>query len=141
MPEVAAPAGSHWEMEEVKTDRGQKSLGEVPLLVWDDLQGAVDFFGAQSILDSLDGTSLRVSYQSIGRRMKAAGKSEEEIAGAIVAFRPGKRAGGVSTPVSRARRAAESAAEASGNGDAVAALLEKIARGEIDPAELLAAAQ
>lgn len=133
---VEAPAGAHWEYEEVKTDRGQTSLGEVPLLVWDSVDAAVQFYGEEGVRDMLDGTSARVSFQSIGRRLKAAGKSDDEIAQAITAFRPGKRTT-TSTPVSRASRAAKSAAEATGNGDLVAALLEKIARGEIDPASLL----
>lgn len=138
MPELntAAPNGSHFEFEEVKTAKGTQSLGEVPILVWDNVDAAVEYYGADAVRDVLDGTSLRVSFQSIARRYKAAGKSIDEIAKAEVDFRPGKRAGGVSTPVSRAQRAAKSAAEKVGDGDALAQLLEKVAAGEIDLASL-----
>lgn len=128
---IAAPEGAHFEMEEVKTAKGTQSLGEVPILVWDTLDGARAQYGDEGITDMLDGTSARVSFQSIARRFKAAGKSSDEIAAAQVAFRPGKRVGGVSTPVSRARNAAGRAAERVGDSDALTALLEKIASGAL----------
>ena len=134
MPEitVTAPEGSHFEFEEVKTDRGTKSLGDVPILVWDDIDAVVEHYGAEGILASLDGTSFRVSYQSIARRYKLAGKSDDEIATALVEFKPGKRAAGVSTPVSRAKRAAKDAAEKMGDqADAVTDLLKLVADGKM----------
>lgn len=136
---VTAPNGAEFVYEEVKTARGTESLGEVPIIVWKDLQAAIDYYGAEGVLDMLDGTSLRVSAQNIARRLKAAGKTDDEIATAQVNFKPGKRAGGVSTPVSRARKAAENAATQLGDkAGAVTDLLDRIARGEIDLDSLLA---
>ncbi len=132
---VAAPEGSHFDFEEVKTAKGSESLGYVPLLVWDDVDQARSHYGDEAIKNILDGTSLRVSFQSIARRYKMAGKTDDEIAKAQVEFKPGKRAGGVSTPVSRARAAAKQAAEKV-DGDVVAALLEKIAKGELSQEDL-----
>ncbi len=136
---VSSPDGAHWSSDEVKTDRGTRSLGEHPLLVWDSLDGAVEFYGDEGILQSLDGTSFRVSFQSIARRMAIAGKNDEEIADAQLKFRPGKRAVGASTPVSRARRAGAAAAEALGdNADAVTDLLKKVASGDLSAEDLKA---
>jgi hypothetical protein len=127
---VAAPSGARWTFDEVATAHGKSSLGEVPLLEWTDLQACVDFYGVEGILSMLDGTSLRVSQQGIARRLKAAGKSDDEIATAILAFRPGKRTIATPTPVSRAKRAAAAAADKV-NGDVVAAFLARVAAGEI----------
>ena len=122
---------------EVKTAKGTESLGEVPILVWDDHSKAVANYGEEGVLNVLDGTSLRVSFQNIARRYKVAGKSDVEIQNAMISFKPGKRAGGVSTPVSRAARAAKSAAEKVGDqGDLVTTLLEKIAKGELSIEDL-----
>lgn len=135
---VTAPDGAHFEFDEVKTARGEKSLGEVPILVWDDLEKAAEFYGVDSILAILDGTSLRVSFQGIARRMAVGEKTADDIAKAQVEFRPGKRQVGASTPESRARRAAAAAVEKSGNADAITALLQKIAAGEISADDLQA---
>lgn len=135
---VDAPTGAHFENEEVKTAKGQQSLGEVPILVWDDIEAARAFYGDEGIKNVLDGTSLRVSFQSIARRYRMAKKSDNDIKKAQVEFRPGSRQGGVSTPVSRARRKAESAAEKLSNPDALSAFLEKVASGEISEADLVA---
>jgi len=131
---VQAPTGSHFEFEEVKTKHGKDTLGLRPILVWDNADAAREYYGEEGILRILDGTSTRVSFQSTARRMAIAGKSDDEIAKAQVDFRPGTRVVGESTPVSRAARAARSAAEKLGgeSGDAIAAFLEKVARGEID---------
>lgn len=133
---VTAPAGSHFEFEEVKTAKGATSLGEKPLLVWDEIDAVRSTFGDEGLKDIIDGTSLRVSYQSIARRLGVANKTDDEIAAAQVAFRPGKRVGGASTPVSRAKRSAGAAAEKLGNSDALSAFLEKVARGEISEEDL-----
>lgn len=135
-----APDGAEFKLEEVKTARGTKSVGEVPILVWTNLEKARDYFGDEGIMDVLDGTSLRVSYQNIARRYASAGKSMDEIADAQLKFRPGKRAVGVSTPASRSANAARRAAEKLGGeaGDNIAAFLEKVAKGEV-PEEQLAA--
>lgn len=138
--QVSAPSGAKFEYEEVKTAKGAESLGNVPILVFEDLDSAVEHFGGgdvgrQAVMDVLDGTSLRVSFQNIARRLKIAGKTDEEIATAQVNFKPGKRQGGASTPVSRAAKAAKSAAEKV-DGDIVSALLEKIARGELSAADI-----
>lgn len=128
---VQAPAGAKFEFEEVKTGKGTESLGQVPILIWDSLESAVAYYGEQGIINVLDGTSLRVSFQNIARRFKAAKKTDDDIAKAQVDFRPGKRQGGVSTPESRAARLAKKAVEKSGNSEAVEALLARIAAGEL----------
>jgi hypothetical protein len=142
MPElqVAAPEGAHFDYEEVKTAKGASSLGNVPILVWDRLDAAREFYGEEAICDILDGTSLRVSFQNIARRLKIAQKSDEDIATAMVNFRPGKRQVGASTPASRAARAAKAATEKVG-GDAVEALLAKIASGELSAEDIEALAK
>lgn len=134
---VSAPEGSHFEFEEVKTAKGSKSLGQVPILVWDKLDAVVTAHGEEAVIGSLDGTSYRVSYQGIARRMKLQGKSDDEIAQAQVEFRPGKRVVGAPTPVSRATKAAKQAAEKV-SGDTIAAFLEKVAKGEISEEDLAA---
>lgn len=135
---VTAPEGAEFELEEVKTARGTKSLGDVPILVWKDLQKAIAFYGNEGLCDVLDGTSLRVSFQNIARRYASVGKSMDEIATAQINFRPGKRAVGASTPVSRAGSAARRAAEAVGpeKAEAITKLLERLARGELSDEEI-----
>lgn len=133
---VAAPEGAHFEFEEVKTARGATSLGNVPLLIWDDLDAAVAHYGVSGVMDVLDGTSLRVSFQNIARRYKAANKSNDEIAAAQIAFRPGKRPTGT-TPKSRATKAVSAAAEKVG-GDTVAKILEAIANNSLSAEQLAA---
>ncbi|CAB4165367.1 hypothetical protein UFOVP1537_25 [uncultured Caudovirales phage] len=132
---VAAPHGAHFEFDEVRTDKGTKSLGEVPILVWDDVDALVACYGKEGILAVSDGTSLRVSFQSIARRFSAAGKTHDEIAKAQTEFRPGKRVGGVSTPESRAKRAAGSASEKVG-GDLIESLLKQVAEGKLSKEDL-----
>lgn len=132
---VAAPTGAHFEFEEVKTLKGTKSLGDVPILVWDSLDAAMSHYTEEGILNSLDGTSFRVSYQGIARRMRIAGKTDDEVAKAQLDFKPGKKAVGVSTPVSRAARAAKGAAEKV-DGDKIAAFLARVASGDITEEEL-----
>lgn len=131
---TAAPEGAHFEFEEVKTARGTQSLGDVPLLVWDDLDAAVATYGQSGVMDVLDGTSLRVSFQNIARRYKAADKSNDEIAAAQVAFRPGKRLAG-STPKSRSVKAVQGAVEKVG-GDAMEKFLQAVAAGTITAEQL-----
>lgn len=135
---VDAPAGSHFEFEEVKTAKGTQSLGDVPILVWDNLDELKGVMGDEGVLAIADGTSLRVSYQNIARRFKAAGKTDDEIAKAQVDFRPGKRQVGASTPQSRAARLAKAATEKSSNPEAIEKLLEKIKNGELSDADIAA---
>lgn len=135
---IAAPAGAHFSMEEVKTARGTQSLGEVPLLVWDDKDAFDAYYGDEAVLAIADGTSLRVSFQNIARRYTQAEKSMDEIAKAQIDFRPGKRQGGASTPASRASRLARTAVEKSSNSAAIEKLLEKIASGELSDSDLAA---
>jgi len=140
MPELAisAPDGSHFEYEEVKTAKGAESLGSVPILIWDKLSAAVAFYGSEdTITDVLDGTSLRVSFQNIARRLKIAGKTDEEIADSMLKFRPGKRVAGATTPASRAARQAKAATEKVG-GDSVEKLLAMIAEGKLSEADIQA---
>ena len=136
---IEAPEGAEFEMEEVKTGKGLRSLGQVPILVWAQLPRAIEYYGDEGVRDVLDGTSLRVSFQNIARRFASAGKTMDEIAQAQINFRPGKRVAGVSTPVSRAGNAARKAAEKLGDkADDVTAFLEKISRGEISEEQLKA---
>lgn len=129
---ITAPSGAHFEFEEVKTAKGTKSLGEVPILVWDSLDSATAYYGEAGVVNVLDGTSLRVSFQNIARRFKAAEKSDDDVAKAQVDFRPGKRQGGASTPASRTARLARSAIEKTGNSEAIEKLLARIASGEVN---------
>lgn len=139
MPElnIAAPEGAHFEFDEVKTNRGEQSLGEQPILVWDNLDAAAATYGTEGVLAILDGTSVRVSMQSIARRGALAKKSADDIAKMQIDFRPGKRAVGKSTPESRAASAARKAAsKLGGQSDSIAALLERIASGDISEDQL-----
>lgn len=132
---ITPPKGAHFDFEEVKTEHGTKSLGDVPILVWDELDAATEVYGENGVRDVLDGTSLRVSFQGIARRMRAAGKTDDDIAKAEVEFRPGTRAVGVSTPASRAAKAAKSASEKV-SGDDIAAFLQAVAEGKISGEDL-----
>src|SRR6266852_3975808 len=135
---VQAPKGAHFEFRAVKTAHGKQNLGEVPILVWDSIDGLVAHYTEEGVLGTEDGTSLLVSYQGIARRMRMAGKTDDDIAKAEVEFKPGTREVGVSTPKSRARNAAAKAAEKLGGsaGDTIAAFLEKVASGEISEEDL-----
>ncbi len=135
---VQAPAGAHFEFRPVKTAHGTKDLGPVPILVWETLAAMVAHYTEEGVLGTEDGTSLLVSYQGIARRMRQAGKSDDDIAKAEVEFKPGTREVGQSTPKSRARNAAAKAAEKLGGaaGDTIAAFLEKVASGEISEDDL-----
>lgn len=141
---VQAPTGAHFDFEEVKTAKGTQSLGDVPILVWDDLNAAVEFYGAEGVLNIMDGTSARVSFQSIARRIKGAGKTPEgvsiddAIAAKQLEFRPGKRQAGPVTPAGKAAKAAKAAVEKTGNADAITQLLEKFASGELSEADAMA---
>lgn len=137
---VQAPQGAHFEFEVVKTAHGEKDLGPAPLLIWDDLEAARAFYGDEAILGILDGTSLRVSFQGTARRGRIKGESDDDIAKKQLEFRPGTRAVGVSTPVSRAARAAKQAADKLGGtaGDTIAAFLERVAKGELSEDDLRA---
>src|SRR5690606_646092 len=102
-------------------------------------EGALEFYGPADFQSIVLGGSLRVAFQSIARRMKQAGKTDDEIAQAQISYRPGKQAVGRTTPKSPARKGAEAAAEKVG-GDVVARLLERIANGEISPDDAAALA-
>ena len=109
---VVAPDGSHFEFETVKDK--QENEWEVPMLIWDNFDAAKEFYSAEGILRVMDGTSLRVVFQGIGRRMMQAKEpaSMDDIAKAQVEYKPGERRVGESTPASRAGRAAKKAADA-----------------------------
>lgn len=138
------PPGSSFVYDEVKTDRGQTSLGQVPLLTWgeseEDVMNMIAYYGNEGISNIVNGTSLRVSFQGIARRGKDPKKnwSDEKIAQEQIDFRPGKREGGQSTPQSRLANQAKKVA-GQVNADFMAELIGKIARKEIDPALLRAA--
>lgn len=135
---ISAPNGAAFEFGNVKTAHGEKALGEVPLLVWNDISAAREHFGDEGLRDVLNGTSLRVAYQAIARRMRIAGKTDDEIAQAQIEYRPGKRAVGESTPRSRARKAADAAAQKLSDPDLLTRLLQKIESGELSEDELSA---
>ncbi|HEY6022438.1 MAG TPA: hypothetical protein VIY48_22025 [Candidatus Paceibacterota bacterium] len=133
---LTAPDGGRFEMEEVKGVKGTVSLGDVPILIWEDLEKSRSYYGDEALLNILDGTSLRVSFQGIARRMAAAGKAMDEIAKAQIDFRPGKRQVGASTPVSRAGNAARKAAEKLGDSESLNKILEAVAAGNLTQAQL-----
>lgn len=137
---VTAPEGAHFEFEEVKTKKGTESLGDVPILVWDDCDKMVEHYGAAGVTAMADGTSFRVAFQSIARRYKQAEtpKSDDEIAKAQIEYRPGTRNSAVAKPENKAARAAKAAAEKTGNADAITALLEAISSGKISAADVAA---
>lgn len=132
------PAGASFEYDEVKTDRGQTSLGQVPILTWgsdeESIQHAIAFYGAEGISNILNGTSLRVSFQGIARNGKDPKKNwtDEQIAQKQIEFRPGKREGGQSTPASRAANATKKAASVA-NADAIKQLMDMVANKQLDP--------
>jgi hypothetical protein len=149
----APPEGAHWEFKEVSTNFKKESLGERPILIWDEVDGARKHYGDEGVCDSLNGTSLLVSYQGIARRITISGQnpgegkeplSDEEIdnavATAILEFRPGKRA--QVTPAGAAARQAKAVAEQLGDqagdlGEFLARLKAKIAAGEtVDLAQI-----
>lgn len=140
---VQAPEGAEFQFDEVKTDRGQKSLGELPILVWKDPAKAAAYYGDEGILNILDGTSVRVSMQSIARRKASTAEGGvtqqvlDDIAKAQVEFKPGSRASGPATPEARAQAAAKAAAKKV-NADAIGELLRKIASGEVSAETLRA---
>lgn len=142
MPElnISAPEGARFEFDEVKTAKGTQSLGEQPILVWEQVDAARAAYGDEGVLNILDGTSVRVSMQSIARRGALAKKTFDEIAKMQIDFRPGKRVGGKSTPESRAANSARKAATKLGaeGSDAIQALLEKVASGEVTQEQLAA---
>lgn len=140
---ITAPDGAKFEFDEVKTDRGQKSLGDLPILVWTDPEKARAYYGDEGILNILDGTSVRVSMQSIARRLATAAEGGvtqqvlDEIAKKQVEFKPGSRNGKDATPESKAL-AATRAASKKVNADAIGELLRKIASGEVSEETLRA---
>lgn len=94
----------------------------------------LEFYGNEGICAIVNGTSLRTTFVGIARRLKAAGKSDDEIADNQIKYRPGKRVT-AGTPQSRVRNASARAAEALGPeyADRLASMLDRIARGEIAP--------
>lgn len=137
---VQAPAGAHFEYEKVRTAGGEKDLGDAPILVWTDLKEVEAKYTTEGVLGVLDGTSLRVSYQGIARRGRIKGKTDDQIAQEQLEFKPGNRAVGESTPVSRARRAAAGAAEKV-DGDVLAKFLQAVAEGKISAEDVASLAQ
>lgn len=134
---LTAPDGARFDTEEVKGVKGTVSLGEVPILIWTDLDKATAYYGNEGLLNMLDGTSARVSFQGIARRMAAAGKTMDEIAKAQIDFRPGKRQVGASTPASRAGNTARKAVEKlGGDSEALNKILEAVASGQVTQAQL-----
>lgn len=134
-PTLTAPDGFHFEMGSVKTAKGTQSLGEVPILICDRVDAGLAHWGEEGVLSSWDGTSFRVAYQSIARRLKLAGKDDDAIAKAQIEYKPGKRVVGQSTPQSRAGNAARKAAEKV-DGDLLARLMADIASGKLSQEDI-----
>lgn len=142
---TSPPKGASFDWDEVKGDRGQKSLGNRPLLTWEEsesgIAGAIEYYTAEGVARIVNGTSVRVTAQSIARRTVEKGLKEgwdddkinNEIARLQLEYRPGKRQGGQSTAQSRAANAAKKAAGKI-SGDAIATLLDRVA--SASPAEL-----
>lgn len=124
---VPAPAGAHWSFESLRTKNGTESLGELPILEWDTAEGIVAHYGPEGTKQMINGTSGKVSYQSIARRLALRGKTINEIAQAQVDFRPGQKASGPTTPHTRAAKAAKVATERGADGERLANLLDRIA--------------
>jgi len=145
------PPGAQFVFAEVKTDRGKTSLGQIPILEWgeteEDILNAIQFYGPKGISDILGGTSLRVSFQGIGRSRKEKAKdnpndaqkqaeaTDEAIAAEQLKFRPSSREGGQSTPASRLGNQAKRVA-AKANPDVLAKLLAMVEAGTLDTALL-----
>lgn len=136
---LEAPDGARWDYGEVKTNRGTQSLGKVPILVWDDPQKAIEFYGQEAFLAAFNNTGLRVPFQSIARRKRVAGVVDaNEIAQEMIDYKPGETERAAPTAASRAASAAKRATEALSEGgkDLFTTLLDKVAKGEISEAQL-----
>lgn len=134
------PPGAYFDFDEVKGDRGQKTLGTRPLLTWrenqEGLDGFIAFYGVEGGMRIPNGTSIRVTGQGIARRVTEKAIKEgwgtdndrinNETAKLQLEYRPGKRQGGQSTAQSRAVAAAKKAAGKIG-GDAITSMLERVA--------------
>lgn len=138
------PPGAQFVFATVKTDRGKTDLGQIPILEWgeteEDILNAIQFYGPKGISDILGGTSLRVSFQGIGRSRrekaladpsKASEATDEAIAAEQLKFRPSSREGGQSTPASRLGNQAKRVA-AKANPDVLAKLLAMVEAGTLD---------
>ena len=79
-----APEGATWSKEPVK-EAGYEL--DICLLVWQDLEKATQYYGADALVGLLDGTSLRVNFQGIARRAK----SIPEAMAQQLAYRPGRK--------------------------------------------------
>lgn len=135
---VAAPTGSHFEIEEVATKGGAEKF-EAPILVWDTTDALVAHLGQQGVLDMADGTSLRVAYQAAARRGHTKGKSFDEIAQAQIEYKPGKRSGASSTPQNKTARMAKELVDKNPEAaDEVQKLLAGLASGKFSIDDLKA---
>jgi hypothetical protein len=144
------PPGFKWDWDEVKGDHGQLSFGQRPILTALDGeeggQGLLKFYGWDGIARIYNGTSGRVQFQGVDRRITQKGKKEgwdEDKINAICAeeqlkYRPGKRASGQSTAQSRAAAAAKKASGRIG-GDAIASMIERVAKMSEEERNALAA--
>ena len=136
------PPGATFEFATVKTDRGKTDLGQIPILTWgeteEDILNAIAFYGPEGISNILGGTSLRVSFQGIGRSAKekaiedpTKALTDEQIADLQIKFRPGKREGGTSTPASRLANQTKRIA-GKVNEEVFAKLLAMVGEGKLD---------
>lgn len=135
---VAAPAGSHFETEEVAVKGGTEKF-ESPILIWDNTEKMLEHFGEEGVLAMADGTSFRVAYQAIARRGKLKEKAVEETMQLMIDYKPGKRSGATSTPANKtARQAKELVDKNPEAADEVQKLMAAIASGKISIADLKA---
>jgi len=126
---TVAPQGAKWEFIE-------KENGKYPILVWTDTAAALDHYGEDGVNKLINVVTLRTICLGIATRYNKAGKSPEEAAQSILAYRPGQRKGGTRTPKTRLRAAADAAVEATGDSAIVTEFLRKMAAGEVDMAAL-----
>lgn len=133
---VDAPRGAHWEYVEVRTNHGKRSLGEAPVLEWDDVEAARQFYGEEALKQLLE-IGVKNQYLRLARTGRIRGMTDDEIARSQLSYKPGQRQ--ARSPVGKVSKAARAAAERA-SPDVVAALLEAIARGEITADDLRAIA-
>lgn len=135
---VSAPAGSHFDIEEVATKGGAEKF-QAPILVWDTTEALVEHLGEQGVIDMADGTSLRVAYQAAARRGHTKGKTFDEIATDQISYKPGKRSGASSTPQNKTARMAKELVDKNPEAaDEVQKLLAGLASGKFSLDDLKA---
>jgi len=90
--------GISWLAETVKQGGYEvKGEAQIPQIV--DLQLAIEFLGGDVVMKSLNGTSFRVSAQSVARSLLPKGVDEETMREAVISRLKGIRTRSVSTRI------------------------------------------